>query len=227
MALIKYGPIAQEVSGTIGGVTFARVQCGKDARGWRAPVNKRTPSQLEHRLLLTHYANAWFSVLNAASRQSWINYAPSCTFTNSLGEEYHIKGYNMFLRNSLIRHLGYGFNYRDAPTLPSFPSLPSLTWTLTHSTGVLALAACSPSPPNNTFITVLTNTLRRITQIFPWKRVIACSAIDVFDGLPQTFYTFPNPLPGAVGTLAALALWYWEDPYQRISNVQRTSVPSS
>ena len=211
MALIRYGPIAQEVSGTIGGVTFARVQCGKDARGWRAPVNRKTPNQMFIRYTCSRASKRWFAILTSGDRQAWADYAPSCTFTNSLGQSYTIKGNNFYSRNYLLI-VGHQYGTEAAPpTEPGFGDPYTPVFTLNHSTGVFAFTGITPTPESGLYLLYHISRIQPVTRIYPRPHLFARANTSCGGDFPKTLTTFPNPLPGTAGDFSALIRYYLLD----------------
>jgi hypothetical protein len=220
MGLVVYGPLVQEVSGTVGGVTFARVQCGKDARGWRAPCNKRRPDQLERRSLLSRFSGKWLSELSVAEREDWDIYAATCVFKNSLGLEYHIKGFNFFLRNMLMRYNFQPYPQLTAPTDTGFGQSYSFTWALNHTTGLLTITASDPVISSNTAISVELHALRPITRVFPIPLPIATSEVSTAGGYPVAVYLY-TPIPiTSYAQRRALVRYYTFDVSARITQWQ-------
>jgi len=227
MALVKYGPLAQEVAGTVGGVTFSRVASGKSCRGWRAPVDKRTPSQLAHRTNLAKVSALWWSYLNLEQRQDWDDYAPSCTFTNSLGENYTLNGFNMFLRNLTIQRTYLLGPVYTAPTLQGFGQTYTFDLSLSHSSGVLAITNSHPDYPESICILYEIHSLRRVTQVFPVPQVLFRESYYFDSGFPRTIYTYPHPLPATAGSIAALIRFYMRDFNYRTTKPQWALIASS
>lgn len=98
MAIIKYGPLASEVRGSIGGTTFSRSRAGAYVRKRTKPVfsnTKRRTPWLSRMPYVYHY---WLNVLTDEQRQSWNTMGDNTEWTNALGETYHPSGYNLWLR---------------------------------------------------------------------------------------------------------------------------------
>ena len=228
MALIKYGPLAQEVSGTVGGVTFARVHDAKACRGWRAPANKRRPAQLLLRQIMAVHSGRWFTSLTQTHRQAWIDYAPTCVFTNPLGQNYTISGFNMFVRNATIYNY-WGLEFLVIPpSAPGFPPTYTLSFSLNHTTGVLSVAGCAPTPPAADMALFTVFDIVRASRSFPSGVSLTHLRVTSLNAPPKTIYTYPAPLPGSAGQYKALIEWRWTvaNDY-RISKAQRQLVTST
>jgi hypothetical protein len=217
MGIVKYGPLADEVSGTVGGVTFARVHSAKSVRAWRAPVNKRRTAQLTQRYLFARSSGRWFDSLDSTQRGDWDDYAATCSFTNALSEEYFLKGFNMYVRNNSIV-VAQGFSdFTEAPTAEGFPPTITLTLTLIHATGVLTLTDQDPAPSNPSEFLFECHTIRKQSRQFPVRQLYSRAYVDFSHSPPYVLCTYPNPLPGSAGQYHALVIWYYWDANNRIS----------
>lgn len=107
MAIVKYGPLASEVRGSIGGTTFTAGRFGRVCRARRSPVHRPTAQRHKWKSWFVTYSKHWVDSLSPAERADWENLADATTFTNSLGEEYHPTGINLYVRsNTLLRRCG-------------------------------------------------------------------------------------------------------------------------
>jgi len=231
MGIIKYGPLAQEVSGSVGGVTFARTSQAKTCRGWRPPVNKRRPAQILQRFLVSYFSSWWFSTLNAAERASWVAYAPTCTFQDALGTNYTISGFNHWVRNAvtadLLGRLGATVAVnKTAPAIGGFPTVPVLTFTLTRATGVLAFTGCAPALAGGEGLLFLVTRLHKISRSFPTGPIFLQTFADVAPAPPFGLHTFAAPLPGAAGQVQLWIRWRYFDANGAVSKTQISNVIS-
>lgn len=217
MGLIKYGPFADEVSGTVGGVTFARVHGAKACRTWRAPVNKRRPNQLAQRYIFSRSSGRWFDSMNSTQRGDWDDYAFTCEFTNALGEPYKLNGFNMYVRNNTIA-VAQGFaDFTEAPTAEGFPPTITVSFSLIHATGVLTLTDQDPAPSNPSQFLFECHTIRKQSRQFPVRQLYSRAYVDFAHSPPYVLCTYANPLPGSAGQYHALVIWYYWDNFNRIS----------
>lgn len=107
MAIVKYGPLASEVRGSIGGVTFTAGRFGKVVRARSSPVHAPTNARSYWKSLLSYDIAHWTNTLTEQQRTDWRNLAAATDFTNSLGETYHPTGLNLYVRsNSLLINTG-------------------------------------------------------------------------------------------------------------------------
>jgi len=227
MGLIKYGPLAQEVSGTVGGVTFARVHDGKACRGWRAPVNKMRETQLDIRRRLARAATVWFEFLTPDTRDDWDVYAPTCTFTNALGEPYTISGFNHFVRRYAWSLQLTTFPGVAAPVSGGFPLAKTWTLSLTHATGVFALSDVSEPLIFGQNAIFRLYWYQRQSRSFPTRRFIGTKIIIGPEATPITLYTFPAPLPGVLGDYQVYSRLTFNDQIGRMSKPVSHMTPST
>lgn len=227
MGLIKYGPLGQEIAGSVGGVTFARVYGAKIARGWRKPTQPNSPYQMTQRNLHTQASQRWFSILCAADRANWDGYALTCPFVNTLGDTYHLKGFNLFVRNATI-YYQMGANWLTAPpTLDGFPYSYLVEYYLTHATGNFGVQSITPALAPDDLIRLSVHALSKSTrnQLTPSRHALYV-VVDT-DVLPLFLYTYPGTMPGAAGTIKACTRHYVIDSYQRISTPVTTFTNST
>lgn len=219
MALIKYASIPAEVSGSIGGVTFARVHSAKACRTWRAPVNKRRTNQNTLRQLIARFSHYWSASLTQAERDAWDTYAPSCIFTNALGENYDISGFNMFVRNSVWRnwYIHGDFGPMPCPLLNGFPNIHAPTFSFDASTGVIAISAFVPvlEVGDQVMFTIYkyTNAGRR----YPIRRAVWWNFDTQASALPWTLYTYAPPPAVAANVLRQFIQLSYMDSSSRVS----------
>jgi len=226
MATVKYGPLVQEVAGTIGGVTFARGYRSKCARGWRAPTKKKSTAQTNRRFLLSLVASQWLNERTDEDRELWEDYAPTCVFQNSLGEDYTLNGYGMYVRNQNILQAVISPIYTVAPYSPGFGISYALTFLLTHSTGQLSITEVLPTPTAETYMIFEIHTLRPITRQFPYLSMIFRGIIGIAGTPPYVLYEFPTPLPLSAGKVQSLCIYYIFMPDHRLSKDKWQLTPS-
>lgn len=228
MALIKYIAPAAELSGSVGGVTYARVHGAKACRIWRAPVNKKRPIQLAIRQKLSLYSSQWFHALVQDQRDSWNVYAATCGFTNPLGDPYTISGFNMFVRTmTTLAHFDAGA-VSWAPSESGFPPSYTLTFSLIHATGVLTLTDVDPAPPAEDYALVTIFNIIKASRSYPAGVRLYHAAFSLVAGTPIVLYTYTNPLPGVAGQYQGLLSVRWLDgEFYRLGKPTRHLVPSA
>lgn len=96
MALFK-SQIATQISGSVGGTTYAHNAGGLYMRARSVPVNPNTGNQTQARNALTALVNAWTSTLTAVQRAAWSLYAANVPTTNALGDARVNSGQNWYV----------------------------------------------------------------------------------------------------------------------------------
>jgi len=121
MALIKYGGLATQISGSIGGCTFAKNRFGNYVRSRTKPVNPKSTRQEKIRTIVSYLTNRWHDDLDATQRGLWNVYAAAVAMKNKLGETIYLTGFNHFVRtNCVIKTWSTGV-FDDAPSILSLP----------------------------------------------------------------------------------------------------------
>lgn len=98
MKLMKFkSQVYTEVSGSIGGITYAHNRGGMYARAKSIPVNPNSPLQAFVRANFALVTGLWSSQ-NEAARNSWRNYAAGTPVTDQFGDSRELSGSQMFQR---------------------------------------------------------------------------------------------------------------------------------
>ena len=134
MALISLGPLVGQARGSIGGVVFSHSSSGPTARAWSNPVNPASPAQQAVRAAHSSLHSRWVQVLTDAQRVAWNSLATHTTLTNRLGNQFHLSGQQLYVRNNgalatMTRPL-----VDDAPPFAILPT-PTFSFTKTWSVG--------------------------------------------------------------------------------------------
>ena len=135
MATIRYGPIASDIRGAIGGTVFSRGAFGAYAKQRVAPTNPNTDKQAYVRALMTTVVDRWMNVLTVAQRDVWNASVQQYTVPNRIGDAIHLTGLQAYVRsNSALELTGQALV--DVP--PVVPVVPAPTLTLGHlaATGI-------------------------------------------------------------------------------------------
>lgn len=103
MALVKYGGGVTQMSGSIGGTTFARNASGNYARARTKPVNPQTALQTVVRAAFAFLTDRWAQILTANQRTAWNLYGSSVPMQNKLGETIFLTGFSQYIRSNMIR----------------------------------------------------------------------------------------------------------------------------
>lgn len=132
MALVKYGAVVTEASGSIDGITYSRNTFGAYARTRAVPVNPNTPAQTAARTLLTALSQQWRG-LSQVNRNGWNTVAQSVVRTNSLGEPYNPTGQQLYVGTNANRQ-NVGLSVAAAaPSLDAAPELVGATLTANYT----------------------------------------------------------------------------------------------
>lgn len=121
MGLVRYGIGIAQISGSAGGMVFARNKSGNYIRNRTKPVNPKSERQEAARTAVSFLAERWHADLDNTQRGLWGVYAAAVPALNKLGETIHLSGFNHFMRSNCaaIRYNRGLLN--DAPTILSLP----------------------------------------------------------------------------------------------------------
>lgn len=124
--------LAEPRSGSFQGITSSRNQFGQYVRTRATPVNPNTTAQSTARNRLSQNAQAW-DALTDIQRAGWSSTGASMTRTDSLGQVYHLSGFQAYISvNSLNLAVGNA-RVDDAPVFSTPVGLTTVTVTLTHA----------------------------------------------------------------------------------------------
>jgi hypothetical protein len=131
--------VLTQVSGSIGGGTWARNKGGMYIRARSMPTNPNTVLQGAIRSILSSLSQQW-STLTPTQRTSWATYAANVPLQDKLGDQRTVTAMNMFIRSNVPRvQAGLG-TVVSAPTLFNLGSAPIITGAEVHATGLMALS---------------------------------------------------------------------------------------
>lgn len=139
MAKVRPGTTQSEISGSIGGLTYARNRYGSYVRSRSNPVNPNSPGQIAVRAILAAVSRDW-SALTDSQRDAWILYADNTPVRDRFGMEVTLTGAAMYNRVNCAR-LSAGLDTLDAaPTIFGLPAAdPSIEATLVAANAELSL----------------------------------------------------------------------------------------
>lgn len=151
---MKYAPSLLgigQLSGSGGSTTASHNRFGTYFRNRVIPTNPNTTSQQGVRGIFGGFSQAWRS-LSESQREGWDSLALNLPRVNSLGQQYHLTGAQLFLGTNALADAVGDASSDDAPTLDSAPVVTSLVLTAT-SGGTISLAyTASGGAATNNFI---------------------------------------------------------------------------
>ena len=220
MGVVSYGPLVDGVRGSIGGTTFGRCSAGSTARRKPRRAYPGLVSQQNSKLRLSNGAQIW-RTLSDAYRLGWENYGASVTLTDSLSHDYHLTGFQAFVR-------WYAWQARttqaspgnQAPGALGLPVVPTLTWEVAGSPLSLRISACSPALVLYNFLTVVgyEGDARRVFN----RRRLRAYGVEYF-GIPLPWTIIygidAGFTPGQ--TIRFHIEWRFQDADKRLSTIQR------
>lgn len=116
MALIVH-PEGTQVSGSIGGTTYAHNRFGTYKRNRAIPVNPNTDKQVAIRNIVRNLAIAWNNTLTQAQRNAWDVYARNVPWFNHLGQAVKLTPLNHYIRCNTPRLDIGASQINDAPII--------------------------------------------------------------------------------------------------------------
>lgn len=141
MAGVKYGGGIIQMSGSIGGNTFARNKYGNYVRARTKPINPNTARQVAVRAAMAFLTDRWSQALTAAQRTAWNLYGDSVNMKNRLGEVVKLSGFNHYIRSNSLRKT-FGWALIDAgPVIFEIPEQdPTLAITASEAAQEISIA---------------------------------------------------------------------------------------
>jgi hypothetical protein len=134
MALLKLGPMAAAISGTIGGTVFARNRGGAYARAWAKPRTVISAQAIEAKYILGLCSQGW-AALTEAQKDAWRSWTVENPSTNRLGESRTLSGPQAFnaLNARVYRCTGGLLSMPPLTNPPAAPVYTSLTCDISDS----------------------------------------------------------------------------------------------
>lgn len=92
-----------QASGSIAGTVFSHNRGGMYTRARTIPVNPGSVFQQAVRGYVAQLTSLWMSILTAAERAAWDNYADLVNIPNSIGDPINVGGLAMYVRSNVPR----------------------------------------------------------------------------------------------------------------------------
>lgn len=135
MALVKFGAGVVQMTGSIGGTTFARNKSGNIARARTTGVNPATAPQEKIRAVMAYLTDRWLETVTALQREAWGNYAAAVAMKNRLGETIKLSGFNHYIRSNAALLYADKTVVDASPTTLSIPDHdPTLSFSVSEAT---------------------------------------------------------------------------------------------
>lgn len=140
MALVKFGGGIVQLSGSLGGNTFARNRAGNYVRARTTPINPQTPRMSAIQAIIAQVTAAWANLLSDAQRAAWAIFANNVPSTNKLGEVIKLSGFNQYVKsNTVLLNAGLAV-VADAPILFTLPGEdPTFATEVDAGTGIISV----------------------------------------------------------------------------------------
>lgn len=127
MARFLPGPLISNISGSVGGQTFATGPGGLMVRQRSSPTQPQTVPQQEVRQRLSGRSKGWVDDLTDAQRQAWIDFAAANPIPGAFGEPMVLSGIGMYVRLNLQLEAAGAASIDDPPLDLVVPSLVTLS----------------------------------------------------------------------------------------------------
>lgn len=137
-ALFLPGPAVAEISGSVGGTTFARNRFGAYMRNRTIPVNPNSSHQQAVRNAVAQLAARWSQVLTSDQRSEWNSYGANVTVQNALGQDVNLTGFQQYIRSNSVRTARGDPIEDDGPAVLALPEVdPTILFSVVAATGVV------------------------------------------------------------------------------------------
>lgn len=156
MALIKWGALAVDGRGKVGGQVLSKNRAGNYIRNKTTPVNPQTIAQVGARNRLTTQSQAWRG-LTQAQRDAWDASVEDFKKTNIFGDQVRPTGFNLYINLNATLDLADTAAIADPPAPEAIVGL--LTLALSVVNGVAAVTITytgTPVPANTAYLMYMT-----------------------------------------------------------------------
>lgn len=211
MARFLPGPLISNISGSVGGQTFATGPGGLMVRQRSSPTQPQSPAQQAVRQSLSNVSKSWSDVLTDAQRQSWIDFAAANPIPGAFGEPMVLSGIGMYVRLNQQLVQGESAMISNPPLDLVVPSITTLSCVPDATLGDFDVVyTATPLPANVKLVVFATQSLSQgITQFGNFLRQVFVSAAaaaspqDIFAGYVGRFGAL-GPVGAKVGIEAFL-----------------------
>lgn len=129
MALVRYGAMIADASGSIGGTVFSRNRGGSYVRNRTTPLNPQTTFQSGVRSAFANLATRFATILTDFQREAWRAYGEIVPVPNALGDDRFLTGLQHYIRSNSLLSLAGGTIVDEPPS--SFTAGPTIEPTIT------------------------------------------------------------------------------------------------
>lgn len=206
MALLKFGSLATDVRGSVGGLVFSKNRFGHYTRGRVKPVNPHSERQDNIRSTMSSMRNIWDGILTADQRAAWAAYAANVTIQNKVGESVNATGYNQWCRTNVQLVYAGLSRVDDAPIDFSLAEQdPTLEVITTISNGKVAVyfdRLLNWAKETGAYMTIFQGSPKAKTINFfngPWRQIGSIAGVD--GAAPASPQLFDVDFPIGLGQL--------------------------
>ncbi len=196
MALVKFAGGIGAISGSVGGVTWARNRFGAYMRQRTKPVNPNSQRQQAVRNAIIALTGRWSSTLSVAQRAQWDTYARAIDWQNRLGETVKLTGFNHYIRSNAAIDAASGVLVDAGPAILSLPDGdPEFAVSFSAATQLISIVfddSMAWAGEDDSHMLVSMGTPQNITREFfggPWR------IAGVLNGDQAIPLTSPQDLP--------------------------------
>lgn len=202
MALVTYGTIVTDISGTLAGVIYTRGHSGPMIRSPTSKPWVDTARRQAVRTAMTTAHTLWADYMTSSGRQAWEQYAAGTPMPGRMGKPIQLSGYAMFLRSQSLRcwaDLGPILATPIVHGLPAFPRVTAISaWALygtLHAT-FSALNSWLLQPDALLFTTITQlHPQTRVTEQYPGRL-----SSTIIQGDPGNTLPYPASIVSPYGT---------------------------
>lgn len=198
MAILKLNPIADKVSGKLGGVIFSNTPNGTVMRS-KTNVKKVPDVSSSYVKNTTAYISTLFRGLSSANLTTWQNEVPNYPYTNRVGEVSYYSAFGLFMKVNTNRV------YAGLPVILSAPSFQAVqnTYFISFDSTSQGMRITIPNPDDNTLYKLYATAPISPGLKYFKKYLKQIAVIPVSSGLTRYIFTedylarFPVPKVGS------------------------------